>query len=256
MTLGRLEEPLACQTVRTLAPQLATLDAERRGRVRGHLARCHACAAAVPPQPRPTADRRPAAVRAAAHGVVSTYLLTLHGGFGMLWDAVQALAAQGEPGAQAQLAEGARWLTGALAFWQQWLSPVAGASLSVAPQAALEAPTLTAEVLDATGRPQARQVSWTVRPGAGPRLTADGRFTCTFHSAETLWHGAPMLVTLRLVEHRRLSFTSVVEPDPAAAGGIVHFAATGLPQGAEVAVPLECLQASLIASPSEVVYTW
>ncbi len=43
MSTLRLDEPMSCQEVRDLLPRLKTLDAEKRGRVRGHLKRCKEC---------------------------------------------------------------------------------------------------------------------------------------------------------------------------------------------------------------------
>ena len=111
---------------------------------------------------------------------------------------------------------------------------------------------IAAEVVDDTWLPRGKFVPFEIKEGKdAPRVTADGRFTLTLHTPDTQWQGTQIVCTLLLVEGQRVSFESVVEPDPSGHGGQVRFTAEGLPRGADVPVPLELVQLYLLASHGE-----
>jgi hypothetical protein len=239
---------MSCQEVRTLFPRLKTLDTERRGRVRGHLDRCEDCFSVLMEQVTQEEglekEALPVSMLESARGIVSAYLIARQGVLGMMWEKVRQAVAQGEEWAKERLAEGRKWIEGAMRLWQ--LSPAP--AFPPLPVPALGATKgLAAEVMDDTWQPQNRVVSFEVREEEeGPRVTADGRFTFTLHTPEAQWQGAQVMCTLLLVEGQRVSFESVVEPDPSGQGGQVRFMAEGLPPK-DIPVPLELLHLYLIA---------
>jgi hypothetical protein len=284
---------MSCQEVRDLFPRLKTLDAEKRGRVRGHLKRCKECFSVLVEalkdenrfvrsaaaealgelqDPRAIAplcealkhedgDVREAAAQAlleektppasllqSARKVVSAYLIARRGVLGLIWEKVREVAAQGEAWAKEKLAEGQRWIEGAMMLWQMTPALAGGSGLSTP---GMGATGIAAEVVDDTWQPQGKVVPFEVREGEGPVVTADGRFTFTLHTPEAQWQGAQAVCTLLLVEGQRVSFESVVQPAPSGQGGEVSFTAEGLPQGAEVPVPLELVQLYVVASDRE-----
>lgn len=276
--------PMTCEQAHGLFTALLkeTLEAELGGRLEGHLLACEECSvalaeaidrafapgafpsSAVPPLPAPVtavAGVAPAAARGhqmapALEGLEDAAARSpaLRERFGLLWEAVkQAARREKHAWAEAALAEGRHCLEGAMALWRLMFPELQGAHVgaAAAPMMGADAPGLTAEVVDETWQPQGRVVPLTIAtPGGRPILTADGRFTLTVQTPETQWHGAQVVCTLVLVEARRISFASVVQPAPTGSGGEARFAATELPQGpADVPIPLEFVQLMLRPSP-------
>lgn len=256
MSTLRLDVPISCQEVQALLPRMKTLDAEKRGRVKGHLDRCQQCSSVLMVQAVP-AERLekevpPASLLKSARGVMSAYFVARRGVSGLMWDKLIQLVAQGEEWAKEKLDEGRERIKRTMMLWQ--LSPAwaGGHGLGPEPAPMMGATGLAAEVVNDTWQPQGRVVPLEVREEEeGPRITADGRFTLTLHTPEAQWQGAQVVCTLLLVERQRVSFESVVQLDPSGQGGQVRFSADGLPQGMEVPVPLELVQLYLLASNGE-----
>lgn len=254
MSTLRLDVPISCQEVQALLPRMKTLDAEKRGRVKGHLDRCQQCSSVLMVQAVP-AERRekevpPASLLKSARGVMSAYFVARRGVSGLMWDKLIQLVAQGEEWAKEKLDEGRERIKRTMMLWQLSPAPV----FPPMPIPVLGAATegIAAEVMDETWQPQNKVVPFEVKEEKdGPRVTADGCFTLTVHTPETQWQGAQVVCTLLLVEGQRVSFESVVQSDPSGQGGQVRFSADGLPQGMEVPVPLELVQLYLLASNGE-----
>lgn len=258
MSTRRLDESISCQEMRTFFPTLEALDAEKKGRVRGHLEGCEECFAVlmeqVAQEEELEAEDLPVSLLESARGVVSAYVTAQRGMLGLMWDKLTQLVAQGEEWAKEKLDEGREWIKGAMNLWQMTPAWAGGHGLGPEPGPAMGAKGIAAEVVDDTWRPQGRVVPFEVKEEKeGPRVTGDGRFTLTLHTPEAQWQGAQVVCTLLLlVEGQRVSFESVVQPDPSGQGGQVRFAAEDLPQGAEdVPVPLEFLQLHLVVPNRE-----
>lgn len=253
MSTRRLDESISCQEVRASFPDLETLDAEQRGRVRGHLERCEDCFSVLMEQVAQEeleAEDLPASLLESARGVVSAYVTAQRGVLGLMWDKLTQLVAQGEEWAEEKLEEARRWLGGTMVLWQ--MEPTIDAAAALGPGALMPvmgAKEIAALVVDVTWQPQGRVVPFEVkRVEEEPRITADGRFTCTLYTREAQWQGAQVVCTLLLVEGQRVSFESVVEADPSGQGGVVRFTAEGLPSGEnEVPVPLYFVEFSIVA---------
>jgi hypothetical protein len=256
MNTLRLGEPISCQEVRSLLPHLKTLDAERRGRVRGHLDRCKDCFPVrkeqVTPEERQEKEAIPASLLKSARGVISAYLIARQGVLGLVWEKVREVASQGEAWAKEKLTEGQSWIKGTMVLWQMTPALDGAWGLGAARVPPLGAKGIAAEVVDDTWQPQGKVVPFEVREDEGPVVTADGRFTFTLHTPEAQWQGAQAVCTVLLVQGQRVSFESVVQLDLLGKRGQVSFTAEGLPQGAKVPVPLELVRLYLIAPNKEV----
>lgn len=270
MTRLRFPKPMTCEQVRGLFAGLLAedLDAERRGRVEGHLLACEECSAAF----------AEAIDQAFAQGILPQHevppvpipvLLPQYGLFGRgvvkvpLWDAVKratrgamevperAAAATVEAvcrevGEVRQLLANLErcWL-GALHLWP--LAPAFAFERTMGTMAgeAVLVQHLN-EAWEQTGAESAVEVE------KGPVVTAAGEFLFAVTSDDVRFSGQRLICTVQLVEDQATRFESDIQPTPDGKRWRAEFRADGLPAVDEdVSIPLDSVSLYLVPRPQE-----
>jgi hypothetical protein len=266
----KLAELMNCDQARALFADLIAerLDAERRGRVRGHLLACEECSVAfaealdgalasgslphpaVPPLPIPVSLLPPEA-GLSGFGEVR----------GGLWEAVKqwASAAAGTPldagrAIQGQAAEIGRSFTKARARFANLLRRLQGSyalwGLDFGVTGPVMGPglggnTVHVQHLDERGHSSAQGMA---SVEDGPKITPGGRFHLVVHSDDARWSGRRMICSLQLVEGDAVRFECDAQPTLVEKRWRADFVAEGLPAvDKDVAVPLEFV--SLYSAP-------
>jgi hypothetical protein len=235
----------ACKQVRTQFAQFLSgaLDPESRGRVRGHVLSCRACALALSQAtaesmtPELTAKfsrsmPRPPEAALKALGAQQTKE-------GMLWTNLQALAAGPTEWAKAE------W-DRVHAAMQQWLQELVSVpSPAFATRGNNEWPRqLDVPVVDAAGQPLGRIVRFEIMQP--PAVTKAGEFVCLLRTGEAGFTGGSLHCTVTTMEEFKVTF----------AGDCVRAAqrswtamirASGLPMPIEpVVIPLQSMELSVV----------
>lgn len=246
-----------CQEVGELLLEFASdkLDAERRGRVRGHLAGCDECTLSLAACFDEMMDRGELHDTPVPPFVIPQVLLPDPGPRGAVggWDwsalnrsieAIRAAAGRGTrvwgAGALAALDDAAaqlrRCFLGSLPVWSSGIPAEAGAAgnLSGAPAA------LRVVHLDSSWNelPEVTVLDSPAEIADGPVISADGKFRLVVTTRDPRWAGCRLVCSLRLVEGRAVRFESKVEPE--GDGWRAELRGVGLPaSGEEVAVPAD-----------------
>lgn len=272
----KLAEPMNCEQARALFADLIAerLDAERRGRVRGHLLACEECSVAFAEAldaalasgslPHPAVPPLPIPVSLLPSEAGLTGFGEVRGG---LWEAMKQWASaaarlpsgaaqviggqaaemgQSIAAAQERLAILLRRLQGSYALWGLDFGFAGGMGPNLG---TLSGETVHVQHLDETGHATGEVTSLDLQKDIedGPRITADGRFHLIVSSDDARWTGRRMICVLQLVEGDAVRFESVVQPTPDEKRWRADFRAEGLPRAEkEVAIPFDFVTLHII----------
>lgn len=249
-----VKETAACAQTRARLPEflLGNLKAEARGRVRGHLLSCQACAlfmadtlaasaaadsttnVSQPPLRPPARALEALGVRTEREGVV--------------WTALQSLATDRVSWAQAEMDTVRRTLQGALLLWaiaQAARRPRARGALG-AREVALERTLgpdeewpsqIDVEIVDSSGQPQGRTVRFEVIEP--PTVTPTGEFLLALRTEESGVAGWFLCCTVT-IGGVKVTFSGELQEEVDNWGWQARIEATGLPASQEpVVIPLD-----------------
>jgi hypothetical protein len=240
-------EPAACEQVRARFAQFLSgaLDPESRGRVRGHVLSCRACALALSqataesmtPDLAATFSRpmpRPPEAALTALGVRLAHA-------GTLWTNLQTLAAGPTDWAKAE------WDRIRTAM-QQWLQELAAApSPAFTTRGSAERGNdrhLEVPVVDAAGQSLGRTVHFqVVQP---PAITKAGEFVCILHTSDPGFAGGSLRCTVTVSEEVKVTFTGECI-QKAQGSWVVMISTAGLPTLAEpLVIPARSVEFSVV----------
>lgn len=275
----KFPEPMTCQQVRGLFANLLTekLDAERRGRVEGHLLACEECSVAFAeeidqalargdlPQPAgPPLSMPGVLMDVSGSGVVKAWLweVVKREGKAVLEVAQGAVATTKALGAGVaevgrrkeakQLLENLRyWLQSSFLQWQSADEPEPMPAMGVRAVRARGGRAVARAVIQIRHLNEAWEPTDAELVGEveqGPVFTADSKFFFTVTSDDKRLEGQRLICTIRLVEDQAIRFETDVQFTSDRTRWRAEFRAEELPTAAEdMLVPLERVELYLVA---------
>ena len=232
-----------CEDFRRRFPALLRdeLDTEWRGRVKGHVHSCEACALAFGDAIAQMREVLPAeAVRPVPQPPVAVLeaMGVRHRNGERVWSPLRTLANGGIEWAQRELES----VRDAIETTLQFLSLPKPAW---AHMGATHASTyMDAEVIDAAGQPRERKVRCEIV--TPPTITKDGAFLLTVRTDATRLEGSTLLCTVESLEGIRVTFESTLQRATDGQGWEAVIQAEGLPACEEpVVIPTEMVYLSL-----------